>query len=256
VTARLQLEEISVQIGGIRALSDVTIDLSAQEIMGVIGPNGAGKTTLFDVISGVRRPTEGRVFYDGQDITRKSSVWRARRGLRRTFQRQQPFGWLTVEENVLVAIENATHHDHREVGHRFVRRTRMRAQVREVQELLELCGIGAVRSQFAARLPIGQLRLVEVARALAGEPRLLLVDEPTSGLTEPEVDSLGAVLKDVCRERNCSVLIVEHDIPFVVELSERTVVLDLGEVVAVGDAEELRSSDPVRARLPWAFGAG
>ena len=174
----LSLESISVRFGGIAALGGVSFEARAGEVLGIIGPNGAGKTTLFDVISGVRAPDDGRVILDGNDITSKSAVQRARRGLRRTFQRVQTFGWLTVEDNVLTALE------WRGGGGGFVadlvmfptRRIRERDRRKRADDVLERCGLIAVRKELAGSLPIGIARMVEFAagdrrRAEAAPPR-------------------------------------------------------------------------------------
>jgi branched-chain amino acid transport system ATP-binding protein len=240
--------DISVRFGGVAALSGVTVDARAGEVVGVIGPNGAGKTTLFDVLSGIRPPTSGRILYRGEDITRRSPTWRSRRGIRRTFQRQQMFGWLTVEENVLVALE------WRGGGGGLVgdllalptRRGRERERRRQSDEVLELCGLGDVRSQPAGKLPIGRARMVEMARAIVDEPQLLLLDEPTSGLEESESRALGDSIQAVCRERGCAVLLVEHDVGFVMERCDSIVVLNLGAVIAVGAPDEVRDDPAVQ----------
>jgi branched-chain amino acid transport system ATP-binding protein len=244
----LRAVDVSVRFGGIAALSGVALDARAGEVVGVIGPNGAGKTTLFDVLSGIRPPTSGRIFFEGEDVTRRSPTWRSRRGIRRTFQRQQMFGWLTVEENVLVALE------WRGGGGGLVgdllavpaRRRRERERRRRADEVLELCGLGDVRTQPAGKLPIGRARMVEMARAIVDEPRALLLDEPTSGLEESESLSLGESMQRVCRERACAVLLVEHDVGFVMEHCDSIVVLNLGAVIAAGSPDEVREDAAVQ----------
>jgi branched-chain amino acid transport system ATP-binding protein len=244
----LRAVDVSVRFGGVAALQGVGLDARAGEVVGVIGPNGAGKTTLFDVLSGIRPPTSGRILYRGEDITRRSPTWRSRRGIRRTFQRQQMFGWLTVEENVLVALE------WRGGGGGLAgdllalptRRRRERARRRQADEVLELCGLGDVRSQPAGKLPIGRARMVEMARAIVDEPRALLLDEPTSGLEEHESHSLGESMQRVCHERACAVLLVEHDVGFVMQHCDTIVVLNLGEVIASGSPDEVRADAGVQ----------
>src|SRR5436305_3652917 len=210
----LRALDVSVRFGGVAALSGVTVEARAGEVVGLIGPNGAGKTTLFDVLSGIRPPASGRILYRGDDVTRRSPTWRSRRGIRRTFQRQQMFGWLTVEENVLVALE------WRGGGGGLAgdllalpsRRHRERDRRRRSDDVLQLGGLDDVRAQPAGKLPIGRARMVEMARAIVDEPSALLLDEPTSGLEENEVRSLGASMESVCREGGCAVVVVEHDV--------------------------------------------
>jgi branched-chain amino acid transport system ATP-binding protein len=240
--------DVSVRFGGVAALDGVTLEAHAGRIVGVIGPNGAGKTTLFDVLSGVRAPTSGRIIYHGEDVTRRSPTWRSRRGIRRTFQRQQMFGWLTVEENVLVALE------WRGGGGGLAgdllalpsRRRRERDRRQRADDVLQLCGLDDVRAQPAGKLPIGRARMVEMARAIVDEPRALLLDEPTSGLEESEVRSLGASMERICRERGCAVVLVEHDVGFVMEHCDIVVVLNLGQVIAVGTPDEVRDDAAVQ----------
>jgi branched-chain amino acid transport system ATP-binding protein len=244
----LQLEGISVRFGGIVALADVSFDAKAGEVLGIIGPNGAGKTTLFDVMSGVRSPNEGQVVLGGVDLTGKPAAERARRGLRRTFQRVQTFGWLTVEDNVLTALE------WRGGGGGFVadlvyaptRRHRERARRARVDEILERCGLIPLRKELAGSLPIGVARMVEFARAVVDPPTLLLLDEPASGLDETEILRLGEQIQAVREETGCVVLLVEHNAGFVMEQSDRVVVLDLGTVLATGLPDEIQRNQDVR----------
>jgi branched-chain amino acid transport system ATP-binding protein len=246
--ALLQLEGVVVRFGGIRALDDVSLRAAAGEVLGIIGPNGAGKTTLFDVIAGIRPPNEGRVLLDGKDVTRTPPVERAHRGLRRTFQRVQAFGWLTVEDNVLAATE------WRGGGGGFLadvvgwpgRRHRERERRRSVHEVLERCGLGAVKDELAGSLPIGTARMVELARAIVDPPRLLLLDEPASGLDEPEAHRLGELIQAVRAESGCAVLLVEHDAGFVMAHSDRVIVLDQGSVLAEGSPDVIQRDQRVR----------
>jgi branched-chain amino acid transport system ATP-binding protein len=245
----LELEGIVVRFGGIRAVDEVSLGVDAGEVLGLIGPNGAGKTTLFDVIAGVREPDEGRVRLDGRDITRTSPVDRARRGMRRTFQRVQAFGWLTVEDNVLAATE--WHGG----GGGFVadvvawRGRRRREQMRRdrARAVLQRCGLESVKDELAGSLPIGVARMVEFARAIADEPRLLLLDEPASGLDASESARLGDLIHAVRAEMGCAVVLVEHDAAFVMAHCDRIVVLDQGRVLAEGLPDEIQQDQRVRA---------
>jgi branched-chain amino acid transport system ATP-binding protein len=234
----LAVESIVVRFGGISALDEVSLSLN-EGCCALIGPNGAGKTTLLDVLSGLRRPQEGRILLDGHDVTRRSSTWMAQSGVRRTFQRHQAFGWLTVEENLLVALEWRSR-SRRVIADLFAtpatrrRRTELTARVDEVAHL---CGLESLRRRRAGTLPIGQLRQMEFARAIIDRPRLLLLDEPTSGLGIEETAQLADTIRDVVRNDACAVLLVEHDLDFVTGVSDRLVVLQLGAVIADGDPQ-------------------
>ena len=244
----ISLDGISVRFGGIVALGDVSIEARAGEVLGIIGPNGAGKTTLFDVVSGIRAPNEGRVRLDGTDVTNRSSSWRARMGLRRTFQRVQTFGWLSVEDNILSALE------WQRGGGGFLadmtafptRKRRERARRERVEEVMSRCGLLPVRGELAGSLPIGVARMVEFARAIVDTPKVLLLDEPASGLDETEIERLGTEIQAVRTETNCAVLLVEHNAGFVMAQSNRIVVLTLGSVLATGLPEEIQRNQQVR----------
>ncbi|WP_238431679.1 ABC transporter ATP-binding protein [Streptomyces cavernae] len=244
----LEARGIGVRFGGVRALAGVSLALRPGEVCGLIGPNGAGKTTLFDVLSGIRRPDEGRVLLDGADITRRSPVWRARHGLRRTFQRQQLFGQLTVSDNLLVAQE------WRGGGGGLAadllaaptRRVYERDRRRRAEQVLRDCGLEDVGGSYAGTLPVGRARMVELARALADPPRVLLLDEPASGMSAGESDRLSAVVRRLAEEEGAAVLLVEHNVAFVMALCTRVVVLDLGSVLAEGTATQVHADARVR----------
>jgi len=244
----LTLRGVTVRFGGITALDAVSLDANRGEVLGIIGPNGAGKTTLFDVISGVRSPNEGSVLLAGQDVTSTSSTKRARRGLRRTFQRVQAFGWLTVEDNILAALEwhGGGGGFVADLAYFPTRRRREKERRRRVEEVLERCGLTAVRRELAGSLPIGVARMVELARAIVDEPKLLLLDEPASGLDETEVVRLGEQIQAVRDDSGCAVLLVEHNAGFVMQQSDRVVVLDLGTVLAEGLPSEVQRNQAVR----------
>lgn len=241
----LGVEGVSVAFGGVRALEGVSFEVPRGQVCGVIGPNGAGKTTLFDVVSGLRRPSAGRVRVAGADVTRWSALRRARGGVRRTFQRTQVFGGLSVRDNVLAAL------DWHGGGGGMVAdlagwpgRRRLERERRErVAEVLELCGLGGSGDAYADSLPVGQRRLVELARALVDRPRVLLLDEPTSGLDAEQTARLGEILRGL----STTILLVEHDMGFVMGVCDRLVVLDLGRVIAAGAPAEVRADPSVRA---------
>jgi branched-chain amino acid transport system ATP-binding protein len=246
--AILSVSGVSVSFGGIRALDDVSLEVAAGEIVGLIGPNGAGKTTLFDVISGVRTPQGGRVRMGGVDVTTRSPMARARAGLRRTYQAVQVFGWLSVVDNVVAALdwEGGGGGLFADLVAAPTRRRRERARRQRAMATLERCGLAAVADAPASSLPIGLARMVELARATADPPKALLLDEPTSGLDSTEAARLADQIRDISRSADCGVLLVEHDMEFVMGVCDRIVVLNLGQVIAAGTPEQVRADDTVR----------
>jgi branched-chain amino acid transport system ATP-binding protein len=242
-TPHLALSDICVRFGGVLAVNGVSLTVGRQEIVGLIGPNGAGKTTLFDVISGVQPATRGRIEFDGRVITRLGPTRRSRLGIRRTFQRSQPFGWLSVEDNVLVALESGGGLLGDLLGRTSAQERQRRDRVREVLAQFQL---EKVRDEAAGRLPIGVIRMVELARAVVGRPSLLLLDEPTSGLDRRETDLLGEAMQRTAADDKCTVLLVEHDVPFVMSNCQRVVALHLGSLLADGSPQEVQKNEQVR----------
>ncbi|MCC6226892.1 MAG: ABC transporter ATP-binding protein [Microthrixaceae bacterium] len=245
-TEVLALGGIGVRFGGISALCDVDLTIPSGQLCGLIGANGAGKTTLFDVISGIRTPQDGKILMNGRDITRWSPQRRARAGLRRTFQRVQVFGWLSVEENLLVASEwrGGGGGVLADLVASPTRRRRERDRREKAEEILRRCGLNEIRDRSAASLPIGTARLVELGRALMGDPTLLLLDEPASGLDATEAERFAGIVQQVVAAGDAAVLLVEHDVGFVMEHCHRVVVLHLGQVLADGSPQEVRA-DPL-----------
>jgi len=248
--AALRLDQITVQFGGVRALDEVSMEVPRGQVRGIMGANGAGKTTLFDVISGVTQPRAGKVELDGRDVTKLTPASRARLGLRRTFQRTQVFGRLSVRDNLLMAME------WRGGGGGLLAdvvgivpgRRRLEAQRRaRVDEVVERCGLGDVAHLPAGVLPVALARIVEFGRAIVDHPSVLLLDEPSSGLDDAEAHRMGALVRDLVETDACAVLLVEHDVAFVMEHSDRITVLDLGGVIAEGTAAEVRADDMVKA---------
>jgi branched-chain amino acid transport system ATP-binding protein len=241
----LKIDKVSVRFGGIHALSEVEFAVERGSTYGVIGPNGAGKTTLFDVITGIRKPTSGAVHVDDADVTGDNAVRRSRHGLARTFQRPQVFGRLTVVDNVLTALE--WHGGGGGLAADLLslpsRRRHEKARRERAAQALATCGIENLASLYAAELPIGQRRMVELARAIVDEPSVLLLDEPTSGLDSDQAGLFAEVIKTL----DATILLVEHDVGFVMEACERIVVLDLGKVIAEGTPAEVRDDPAVRA---------
>jgi branched-chain amino acid transport system ATP-binding protein len=243
----LVVDDVSVRFGAVSALSGVSLAVGAPAVVGLIGPNGAGKTTLFDAISGIRTPSAGRIEFLGNDITRSTATTRARLGMRRTFQRQQPFASLSVEDNILVALEGRGGSVIGDLVAFPVGRARERLRRERVREVMDRCGITKVKHEPAARLPIGLIRMVEFGRAIVANPHLLLLDEPTSGLDHPEIERLGNVIRETREKDGCAVMLVEHDVPFVMSLCDRIVVLNLGNVLVDDVPSAIRSDPKVQA---------
>lgn len=246
-SAVLAVQSVSKHYGGVTALDNVTLSVEAAEVCGLIGPNGAGKTTLFDVLSGVQRPSSGQVLMGGRTITARSPTWRARHGLRRTFQRQQQFPWLSVEDNLLVALE---WHGGGGGFAADLLAPRWRRQIegnrrQTAREALDMFGLGHLSRVPAGNLTIGQLRMMEMARALVDRPAVVLLDEPTSGLSSPETAALGRVMLDVRRATGCTFVLVEHDVPFVMGHCDRVLAMDAGRVIAAGAPDEVRANPEV-----------
>ena len=237
----LHVDHVTVQFGGVTAVNGAAFDAEAGTITGLIGPNGAGKTTCFNVITGLQRPTSGAVYLDDREITRMSVDRRARRGIGRTFQRLEAFGSLSVLDNVRAALD--IHH-----GIRHWRRSTEAA----AEELLERVGIAVHAYDRADSIPTGTARLLELARALACSPRLLLLDEPSSGLDETETEAFGRLLLDLADE-GVGILMVEHDMDLVMTVCSTINVLDFGAIIAKGTPAEIRQHPDVqRAYLGYA----
>jgi branched-chain amino acid transport system ATP-binding protein len=230
----LRVDEVRVSFGGVQALGGVSLDAGAGAVTGLIGPNGAGKTTLFNVVTGFQRPNRGSVSMDGRDITGLRPHVRARRGLGRTFQRLELFSSLSARENVLVGIE-ARHGRAEGDGDRH----------RAADEILGRVGLRPVADRQADTLPTGMARLVELGRALGTRPKVLLLDEPSSGLDHTETETLGRLLAGLADE-GMAVLLVEHDVDLVMRVCSRVHVLDFGQVIAVGTPAEVQADPRVQ----------
>jgi branched-chain amino acid transport system ATP-binding protein len=232
--ARFEVVDVTVRFGGNLVLADVSLEAESGQVVGLIGPNGAGKTTLFNVITGLQANTEGRVVLDGEDITRLSPTKRARRGLARTFQRLELFTMLSVRENIAVAAD----------VHRRWSKARIDVD-QQVDDIIQRVGLGPVADTRVTALPTGQGRLVELGRALACEPSVLLLDEPASGQDDTETARFSALLRELAGE-GVAVVLVEHDMKLVMDVCDSIHVLNYGQVLAVGTPEEIRAHEAVR----------
>ena len=233
----LTVSEVGVHFGGVVALNATSLTVHSGTVTGLIGPNGAGKTTLFNVISGLQAPDRGTVSIFDTDVTSMKPHLRARLGLARTFQRLEVFGSLSASENVQVGLEAS-----RGQWGRIAGRTKLGSAI---EPLLDRVGLTEAGTEQSSVLPTGLARMVELARALAIGPRLLLLDEPGSGLDESESMALGELLTSLAAE-GMAVLLVEHDMELVMRVCDRVHVLDFGHIIASGTPDEVRADPRVQ----------
>lgn len=238
----LKVENVVKKFGGLRALDGVTLSLDKGEFLAVVGPNGSGKTTLLNVINGVYKPDEGKVIFEGRDVTNMPPYKRARLGITRAFQVPRPFPEMTVLENVVVgAIFNGGYDKEK--------------AVEVAEETLRFVKLYDKRHQLAGKLTFNELRLLELARALAGNPKLLLLDEVMAGLTSTEIDEMARLIKRLSEERGIAAIsLVEHRMRAVAQLAHRVIVMHQGRIVAEGSPEKALS-DPKVVEIylgkPW-----
>ncbi|MEW6044946.1 MAG: ABC transporter ATP-binding protein [Bacillota bacterium] len=246
--AGLEVERVSLSFGGVQALSDVSLRIEPGELVSIIGPNGAGKTSLFNCVTGLYRPDRGRVRLDGRDLAGLSPDRIAALGVARTFQNIELFRNMTALDNLLLG------------RHRYYRSGLLRAaasspgwrreevaQRRRVEEIMELLDIQVARHVRVGDLPYGLQKLVDLGRALSSEPRIVLLDEPSAGMTAEEKAELLFKLRDVRAEMGVTVVLVEHDLGMVMQVSQRVIVLDQGRVIAEGSPREVQANPAVAA---------
>lgn len=245
-TAALDAQGICVEFGGLVAVDDVSFTIPQGSIVSLIGPNGAGKTTFFNVLTGLYKPTSGAVVFGNKEITGGRVHEIAQSGLARTFQNIRLFGLMTAQENVMVAM-----HSHLSAGvfDTIFRTRKQRAEEEEArrfaQELLDYVGIGHTTYEYARNLSYGDQRRLEVARALALRPSVLLLDEPTAGMNPNESDTFVEFVRKLKEDKEISILLIEHDMSVVMQVSERITVLDQGQKIAEGTPAEIRSNPRV-----------
>jgi branched-chain amino acid transport system ATP-binding protein len=232
----LDVRDVGISFGGVQALKSATLDVRAGEVVGIIGPNGAGKTTLFDLISGFTRPDHGQVILVGDDVTDLAPDARSRLGLGRSFQSARLFPSLTVRENIAVALERKAVRNPIMAAAWLPSVRKGEARVfRRADGLIELLGLGAFANKFVGELSTGSRRAVDVACVMAAEPKVLLLDEPSSGLAQAETEELGPVLTRVVKDTGCGMLVIEHDLPLITSISDRLVAMELGTVLLQGE---------------------
>ncbi len=245
MTVLLELAGLTRRYSGLVAVDAVDMQVAEGGIHAVIGPNGAGKTTLFNLVSGIVPPSEGRILLDGQDITRLPAHRRARLGLARTFQNIRVFGAMTVLENVLTGLHTGLRATLPEVVLRLARfRREERGAVQQAREALALVGLEDAAGQRASALSYGDQRRLEIARAMAAKPRLLLLDEPAAGLNPAETVDLAALVRKI-RAAGTTVLLVEHDMGFVMDISDDVTVLNFGRRIFQGPPLAVRQAPVV-----------
>jgi len=241
----LKIESITKIFGGLTALEDLSFSIAAGEITGIIGPNGAGKTTLFNIVTGVYDPTSGKVYYRGKDITGFPPEKLARLGMVRTFQGIELFGQMTVLENVMVGLHTKSQSGIIASVLKLPAHLREERHIRErAISWLEFAGIAELADTKAANLPFGKGRLLEIARAMAVEPTIILLDEPAAGLNSRETSDLAALIKRI-KDSGITIALVEHDMDLVMGICSRIVVLNLGRKLAEGTARQIQEDENV-----------
>jgi branched-chain amino acid transport system ATP-binding protein len=246
MSSALTAKEITVRFGGLTAVNNVSFDIPTGKIVSLIGPNGAGKTTFFNVLTGLYKPTSGNVLFGDEDITARPPHKIASGGVARTFQNIRLFGLMTAEENVMVAM-----HSHLKAGIIATilgtpgQRREEKMARDEARALLDFVGIGKWAGEYARNLSYGDQRRLEVARALALKPKVLLLDEPTAGMNPQESMTFINFVYRVRDEQDVSILLIEHDMSVVMTVSERVTVLDQGEKIAEGSPAEIKANQRV-----------
>ena len=242
----LQLDKVTIRFGGLTAVSEVDLQIGAQELVGLIGPNGAGKTTVFNLITGVYQPTSGAISFSGQPTAQLKPFELTKLGIARTFQNIRLFGSMSVFDNVRAAVQVHRAHGVRNAlwrGREFHESEKEVAAT--VMELLEIFDLGQYRDEDAKSLPYGNQRQLEIVRALATKPKLLLLDEPAAGMNPTEKAELTKLIRFIKEKFQIAVLLVEHDMQVVMGICERVVVLDYGVKIAEGTPAEVRANPKV-----------
>ena len=243
----LELQGITQIFGGVTALNDVSFSIQADQITGVIGPNGAGKTTLFNIVTGIYQQTSGRVIFEGRDISGIPAEQLAALGMVRTFQNIELFGQMTVLENVMVGLHSRSSSGLFACSFKMPWAIREERRIREqAMEWLRFVGIEELAGVTAANLPFGKGRMLEIARAMACKPRMILMDEPAAGLNSQETLGLAELIRKI-RDLGVTVVLVEHDMELVMDICDRIVVLNLGQKLAEGTPREIQDSPEVIA---------
>lgn len=250
----LKIEDLTISFGGIRALSNINFGVKKGEIYSIIGPNGAGKTTIFNCVTGIYKPQRGKIFFKGEDITKLKPYQIAKKGIARTFQNIELFSYMTTMDNLLLG-----RHIHMKTGlwdgATFLTRGSKASKEeiwhrRKVEEIIDFLELQSARNQFVINLPYGIRKLVELGRALALEPELILLDEPSAGMNLEEKGDLMFSIQDIRDEFGITIVLIEHDMNLVMDISDRILVLNFGEKIAEGLPKEIqRNAEVLKAYL-------
>lgn len=241
----LRIEHLSVSFEGLKALDDVSLNVSDDEIFGLLGPNGAGKTTFFNAITGFTKPTEGSVHFFGKDVTNLNTTAHCKEGMARTFQNIRVFSQMTVLENVLVGMHKNLKSNFFQIFLKTPSQRREEKQaVEKAYEILEMLEIKDTAHEIAGSLPYGTQRKVEIARALASEPRMLLLDEPTAGMNPQETDDLMYLIDEI-RKSGPAIVVIEHNIKFMLGLCDHIAVLNFGKLIAFDEPDKVANNPQV-----------
>lgn len=244
--ALLEVKNLGISFGGLKAVNNFSINIEKGQLYGLIGPNGAGKTTVFNLLTGVYKPDEGTVLLDGQNITGKKIIDINKAGIARTFQNIRLFKDMTVLDNVKVGLHNQHKYSTFEGIFRLPRFHKVEKEMNEkAEQLLEVFGLSEYKDLLAANLPYGQQRKLEIARALATNPKLLLLDEPAAGMNPNETIELMDTIRFVRDNFDMTILLIEHDMKLVSGICEKLTVLNFGEVLAVGDTSDVLNNPEV-----------
>ena len=242
----LEASNISIMFGGLKAVNNFNIKIKENELVGLIGPNGAGKTTIFNILTGVYKPTTGKVFLDGNDITNLPSYKRVEKGITRTFQNIRLFKKMSVLDNAKTAASRDLHYNVFDSIFRTKRFWNSEKAVDEkVEQILEILGLKEYSEELANNLPYGMQRKLEIARALATNPKIILLDEPAAGMNPIETEELMNTISLVRKKFNVTILLIEHDMKLVMGICEWITVLSFGEVIATGTPEEIKNNPEV-----------